>query len=649
MVINRQKSKVKDPYCGNPKSRESRVSEVCSILSKLQSNTSPGMYNKILYHLIWYITEGDGKYNTRFRSIQALNSKDLKIHHEHVYPIKDIKNDIMSNPKSIKSILMKKAIACVVTQKEHEQLNKHSKDSDGWERYRKAGVKIKDFITKRNANMKNLIKGSVVYAFLIISLNSFSQEIPCREWHFKKDRYGNEVKTICNIGWQENDIGQKHGKYFENAPSGKPLIRANYKNGKLNGKYVAYGINLLFNDASEVISDSGRYANDVKYGSWLESNYYRTSYDRTGKLLKSKYNDGKMILDGLITADEYYSGKMAFVFSTNWGMEKYFAYLDLHDTYLDFSKNTTDIIDWIFKDHRNERDLNKSFKLICQVANGDIVNFQGAQFFIDNVPNQPLLKEKLDSYYAQQKKISDELAQTKAKQNIATLNNKELLEAFKPISISFEQDSYEMDSQGEAELLKLSSFLSSVDTEGILKFVIVGHSGGARKLGKVKFDSKNDDVLYNATTGRKTIMSEAELANLRMILSLGRSKTVFKSLASLSKFQKLVSDKKFNMLPLGTEFGNELQLKNQNIVQIVILTSDGKEINSEIDLVPFGTDFSKSPVLAKANQLIRDLGYNFSKLIPGLIGINSFGLEIPNYLELASDPSNLAAFKKEYM
>lgn len=499
-----------------------------------------------------------------------------------------------------------------------------------------------------NVSTTRSYKTLFCFSFLLVATLAHSQETPCREWHFKKDRYGNEVKTICKIGWQENDIGQKHGKYFENAPSGKPLIRANYKNGKLNGKYVAYGVNLLFNDASDVISDSGRYANDVKYGNWLESNYYRTSYDRTGKLLKSKYNDGKMTLDGLITADDYYSGKMAFIFSTGWGMQKYFAYSDLHETYLEFSKNTTDIIDWIFKDYRNERDLSKSFKLICQVVNGDIVNFQSSQFFIDNVPNQPLLKEKLDSYYAQQKKIADEMAQTKVKQDIATLNNKDILETFKPISISFKQDSYEMDSLGETELLKLSSFLSSVDTEGIKQFIIIGHSGADPKLGKVKFDPKNESTLYNAVTGRETMYSEAELADLRFLLSVGRSKTLFRALSNLSKFQKLISDKKFWMLPLGSEFGNELQFKNQNVVQIVILTTDGKEINSEKDLVPFGADFSKSPVLAKTNQLIRNLGYNYSKFIPGVIGASSFGSEIPNYIEMATNPNSLGAFKKQY-
>ena len=491
------------------------------------------------------------------------------------------------------------------------------------------------------------IKILVLFIVCLSWLSSSAQDVNCREWHFKKDRNGNEIKTVCKVGWTENDIGQKNGKYYENSASGKPIIRANYKNGKLNGRYVAFKEG-FFNEPSETVSDSGRYMNDFKYGNWLEHRYYYTSYDRNGTLLKSRYNDGEMKLDGTINENDYYTGKMAIIFKAGLGMSEFFAYSGLDKKSQNFSKKTIEIIDWIFEDHLQETVLHKSFKLICKVSNGDIVDYENSQFYINNVPNQSLLKEKIAAYYTKKRKENEEKDIAKAKQALATEGNKAIIESFKPISITFKADSYEMDAEGEVELQKLSSFLSTVDLNGIKQFIVIGHSGADSKLGKVKFDPTNDRLLYNSSTGNRTMMSEAELANLRFLLSVGRSKSVFIALESLGTVQNIRDAKKFWMLPCGTIFGDELQHKNQNVVQIVILTADNKELNSEIDLVPFGSDFRSSLVLTKVNKNILDLGYNSGKFIPAVIGISTYGEQLPDYTEMASDPTKLAAFKKNY-
>ncbi|MCP4143142.1 MAG: hypothetical protein GY755_23120 [Chloroflexi bacterium] len=108
--------------------------------------------NKILSEVIWYISEADGKYTTRYRSksvISLANDRPTsvqKINHEHVYTIKNLKEEIIENPESFSTIL-EKVIACVVTTEEHKTLDALKDTKVGWERYKSAGIEVLDMST----------------------------------------------------------------------------------------------------------------------------------------------------------------------------------------------------------------------------------------------------------------------------------------------------------------------------------------------------------------------------------------------------------------------------------------------------------------------------------------------------------------------
>lgn len=214
-------------------------------------------------------------------------------------------------------------------------------------------------------------------------------------------------------------------------------------------------------------------------------------------------------------------------------------------------------------------------------------------------------------------------------------------------SVSFNKDTEVADAPGEEAIKKLIDYLNKTSADKISSLIIIGHAEADDELeGKPKVFNPKNDKLLKGKSGNDTIMSEAELANLRFVLSIARCKTVYKAIQNNENFKKLVDSKKFWMLPAGTVFGDKLA--NQRIVQIVVLSTDGKAINTEKS-VDYGTEFRTSPVLAAVNKNILDLGYNSGKLIPQVIGITSYGKDVPSHLELAKSPEKLAAFKKEYV
>ncbi|MBI4173246.1 MAG: hypothetical protein HY519_00840 [Candidatus Aenigmarchaeota archaeon] len=96
---------------------------------------------KFLRHVIWSITTVDGTYNTKYRSKSVLSRREVPINHEHVWTVKQIREELLKNPENYQNILDKKAIGCIVTREEHNQL---PGDKRGWERYKNAGIIVMD-------------------------------------------------------------------------------------------------------------------------------------------------------------------------------------------------------------------------------------------------------------------------------------------------------------------------------------------------------------------------------------------------------------------------------------------------------------------------------------------------------------------------
>lgn len=95
---------------------------------------------ELLSVCIWKITEADGKKKVRYWSEKAIQESISKLQHEHVFERKELIERILSGEDI--DIVVKNAIACLVTKEEHSQLS--LVNESGWERYKKANISVYD-------------------------------------------------------------------------------------------------------------------------------------------------------------------------------------------------------------------------------------------------------------------------------------------------------------------------------------------------------------------------------------------------------------------------------------------------------------------------------------------------------------------------
>lgn len=217
-------------------------------------------------------------------------------------------------------------------------------------------------------------------------------------------------------------------------------------------------------------------------------------------------------------------------------------------------------------------------------------------------------------------------------------------------SISFQDDVDTPDADGTAAIKMLVEYLNKTKADQIENLILLGHAEGDDELNppKIKFDPNNQQKLKDKD-GKETIMTEAQLCDLRFVLSIARCKAVYRSVENLETIKELVKRKALWLLPCGTLFGDELSKSanhNQKIVQIVVQTKNGTT-NTE-PTVDYG-DQLKTPTLTKINAFVNELNYNFSKFIPKVFNSNDFGSPVPNHLELAKDPNALATWHKQFV
>lgn len=102
---------------------------------------------ELLSVMIWKITERYGKFNAEYLSVKAkkvLNSNQSRLEkiqqlaHDHVYTRKYLIQGLIDKPRDYKSIL-KKAVGCVVTRKEHTKLSREN-DVEGWDRFKESKI-----------------------------------------------------------------------------------------------------------------------------------------------------------------------------------------------------------------------------------------------------------------------------------------------------------------------------------------------------------------------------------------------------------------------------------------------------------------------------------------------------------------------------
>jgi len=107
----------------------------------LQMDIGDELKKKVIDYLLWNITGAFGKLNTKYISEGSLESPVELLRHEHVFTKKSLVARIMSGKEDLDRIFQD-TVACVVTAIEHEDLYSKGKGTEGWERYKKAGVKV---------------------------------------------------------------------------------------------------------------------------------------------------------------------------------------------------------------------------------------------------------------------------------------------------------------------------------------------------------------------------------------------------------------------------------------------------------------------------------------------------------------------------
>jgi len=119
-----------------------------------EQDVHPHVWDIIIGYMQWSLTEikKNLKYNTRYYSEKALEQRE-PLRHEHVYPQKYIRNLILTNNQKFLDIIPK-MIGCTVTKTEANILTKNDRNnpelqSQGWNRYKKAGIKVFDRLKQR--------------------------------------------------------------------------------------------------------------------------------------------------------------------------------------------------------------------------------------------------------------------------------------------------------------------------------------------------------------------------------------------------------------------------------------------------------------------------------------------------------------------
>jgi hypothetical protein len=167
MPERRGRSRAADsPYVRSQNAEDAIVSAklIASVIRRTKG-LRQGHARKLLSEVIWFISEVDGKYTTRYRSKQVVDlarhylkgrqqskrkpnmlnyikrARSEKIQHEHVNTRAALVDKLLRLPPQKVSVALEEVLACVVTKDEHRDLKGAAK---GWARYRDAGIPVYD-------------------------------------------------------------------------------------------------------------------------------------------------------------------------------------------------------------------------------------------------------------------------------------------------------------------------------------------------------------------------------------------------------------------------------------------------------------------------------------------------------------------------
>jgi len=210
-------------------------------------------------------------------------------------------------------------------------------------------------------------------------------------------------------------------------------------------------------------------------------------------------------------------------------------------------------------------------------------------------------------------------------------------------SIPFKKDSSVVRIGDEYKLLldTLKKYKNHIDD---LKYLLLtGHAESDDELIDENgnpigsFSPNKYNRLINKKLNKKTYFTEHELADLRFILSMERTKNVIKELHNdiPEIIEKLIRNNKIVTYQLGTTFYEKLKDKNPRIVQISVQFSNNFiDTEKELGLFPNGAVKNNARIIEF--KLIKSLKYNIRKLYNKYLrGDNLYKVNIiPPYSEM---------------
>jgi hypothetical protein len=133
------------PHPESETRRRSAVTLIKYLLAIKKPEVLQTHRRQLLTVLLWKITEAESsKWKTRFQSESARRRGKAKLRHDHVFQRSKMIAALEKATLHEVDVILKKAIACTVTIKEHARLSEFDTEYDGWARYRKAGIKVID-------------------------------------------------------------------------------------------------------------------------------------------------------------------------------------------------------------------------------------------------------------------------------------------------------------------------------------------------------------------------------------------------------------------------------------------------------------------------------------------------------------------------
>jgi hypothetical protein len=129
----------------NSRGDERRESSIRAMEGILALEIDDAHKKRLLSRCIWFYTEADGKWKTKYESYAVHAGIEHKMRrHEHVYTRKKLIAELQQRQKSVSEIAQH-IIACIVTAEEHKKLHEIEKKNpklDGWVRYKQAGIDV---------------------------------------------------------------------------------------------------------------------------------------------------------------------------------------------------------------------------------------------------------------------------------------------------------------------------------------------------------------------------------------------------------------------------------------------------------------------------------------------------------------------------